>query len=505
MAGSIGVGTAGCGEGDDGTAGTGASGGSAGVSGGGGAGTAGRGGGGNGSGGRAGGGGVSGGAGGSAGESGGKGGSGGAGASGGGGLGGVSGNGTGGKGGMTAPAADCAPLPATSGMEIEVTPDMADDLAGIVRDAPQGAVISLSAGTYRMTGSGDAERRIRIVQDGVTLRGKTGDPSDVIIDGEYETEEMISISASDVVITDLTVMRAVHHPIHVTGGPDADVTGVVLHRLRLIDGGEQFVKINTSGATPNTYADDGIVSCSHFELTDEGRPMVVPDPGGCYTGGIDGHQARGWHVRQNTFVGIHCENGSLAEHAVHFWTASRDTLVERNTIVDCARGIGFGLGDGGGDDPDRAYVDDPYPGVGYVGHYDGVIRNNVIAISPGFEFFDTGIELEQARGTRVLHNTVIHPETAFASISHRFTNTQATLENNLVRNIRARDGSIASGDSNLESAPDELFVDVVGHDLHLVAGATAAIDQGVALPDVNDDIDGDLRGASAPDLGADER
>jgi hypothetical protein len=498
----LGGGAAACGEDGDGSGGTGAGAGTAGTSGGAGAGAGTGGASGNGGLGPTGG--VSGSASGSAGAGAGKGGRGGAGGSGAGGLGGASGSGTSGKGGMPA-GEDCAPLPAASGMEIEVTPDQADELPAIVRGAPPGAAILLAAGTYRMTGNGEAERRIQILAEGVTLRGATGEPSDVVIDGEYETEEMITVSASDVVITDLTVMRAVHHPIHVTGGADADVTGVVLHRLRVIDGGEQFVKINTSGATPNTYADDGVVSCSYFELTDAGRPMVVPEPGGCYTGGIDGHQARGWHVTSNTFTGIHCENGSLAEHAVHFWTASRDTLVERNTIVDCARGIGFGLGDGGGNDPERAYADDPYPGVGYVGHYDGVVRSNVIAVSPGFQFFDTGIELEQARGVRVLHNTVIHPETAFASISHRFGNTEATLENNLVRNIRARDGSTASGDSNLEAAPDSLFVDVAGHDLHLVESATAAIDQGVTLPDAGGDIDGEPRGASPPDLGADER
>jgi hypothetical protein len=312
------------------------------------------------------------------------------------------------------------------------------------------------------------------------------------------------VSASNVTIADLTIGRAVHHPIHVLGGPSDDTRGTRLMNLRIVDGGEQFVKINTSGAMPNTYADDGIVECSVFELTDDGRPHVVPDPGGCYTGGIDAHQARGWVVRGNTFLGIHCTNGSLAEHAIHFWTASRDTLVEQNTIIDCARGIGFGLGDGGGNPPDRAYADDPYPGVGYVGHYDGVIRNNVIAIHPTFEFFDTGIELEQARGTRVLHNTVIHPESAFASISHRFSNTVVTLENNLVRSIRVRDGSSAMGDSNLESAPDSLFSDISAHDLHLVAGASAAIDQGVRLNDAGNDIDGTPHDEGEPDLGADE-
>jgi len=436
-----------------------------------------------------------------------SGGTGGTGASGAGGTGmeaGQSGAGGAGTGGGGGGSELCAPLPAPTGNVIEVTASEAASLPSIVRDAPAGSTILLGDGTYRMTG-GESERRIQIISAGVTLRSASGVRDAVIIDGEYETQEIITVSASDVTLAHFTVMRAVHHPVHVTGGASADTTGVVLHDLHIVDGGEQFVKINTSGATPNTYTDAGVVSCSLFELTDAGRPEVVPDPGGCYTGGIDGHQARGWLVRDNVFRGIHCENGSLAEHAIHFWTASRDTIVERNTIIDCARGIGFGLGDGGGGDPDRAYVDDPYPGVGYVGHYDGVIRNNVIAITPGFTYFDTGIELEQARGTRVLHNTVIHPDTAFASISHRFPNTLVTLENNLVRTIRARDGSAASGDSNLEGAEDALFVDVAGHDLHLVPSAAAAIDQGVTLPDSGPDIDGDERSDGAPDLGADER
>lgn len=412
--------------------------------------------------------------------------------------------GSAGGAGADAGALGCEQLPEPSGEVIEVEPEQADELPEIVRDAPSGATIVLADGVYRMTGSDEASRRIQIVTEGVSLRGASGDPAQVVIDGEYRTEEIITVNASDVTIADLTIEHAVHHPIHVTGGPDGDVTGSVLHDLRILDGGEQFVKINTSGATPNTYTDDGIVECSHFELTDEGRPHVVPDPGGCYTGGIDGHQARGWVVRQNTFVGIHCENGSLAEHAIHFWTASRDTLVERNTIIDCARGIGFGLGDGGGGDPDRAYADDPYPGVGYVGHYDGVIRNNVIAISPGFAFFDTGIELEQARGARVLHNSIVHPESAFASISHRWGNTQVTIQNNLVLSIRARDGAQALSDHNLEGVPDDLFRDVSGHDLHLSPDAADAIDQGVELDDAGLDIDGEGHDAGPPDLGADE-
>jgi hypothetical protein len=408
------------------------------------------------------------------------------------------------EGGSSGAGSTCTALPAAVGTLIEVTPEDAGDLPEIVRDAPEGATILLADGTYRMPGAEEIDRRIQVVTPGITLRSRSGNRDAVILDGEYVTEEMISVSASDVTLADITLMRAIHHPIHVIGGPNGDISGVRLHNLKILDGGQQFVKVNTGGGRPNTYADDGILECSHLELTDAGRPMVATEPGGCYTGGIDAHQARGWVVRENTFTGIHCTNGSLAEHAIHFWSASRDTLVERNTIIDCARGVGFGLGDGGGNDPERAYADDPYPGVGYVGHYDGLIRNNVIATSPDFEFFDTGIELEQARGARVLHNTVIHGSAAFASISHRFENTQVRLENNLVKSIRARDGSTASGTSNLEQAPDELFVAAASLDFHLAASAAAAIDAGIELDDAGDDIDGTPHDAGAPDLGADE-
>jgi hypothetical protein len=125
---------------------------------------------------------------------------------------------------------------------------------------------------------------------------------------------------------------------------------------------------------------------------------------------------------------------------VHFWTGSRDTLVERNTIVDCARGIGFGLGER--TDWARRYPDQA--GQGYVGHYGGLIRNNlVVATRPGM---DTGIGLEQASGARVYHNTVYAGPGAtgyFSSLDYRFPNTFADLRNNLVTRITARNGATA--------------------------------------------------------------
>src|SRR5262249_6747725 len=147
----------------------------------------------------------------------------------------------------------------------------------------------------------------------------------------------VAISASDVTVADVTIRRATDHPIHAYTLSSVPVTGIRIHGVHIEDGGEQFIKINSGDQM--SWVDRGLVECSTFLLTPAGRPRIEPNPGGCYTGGIDAHGAQGWIVRHNRFEGIHCDNGGLAEHAIHFWTGSRDTLVENNVIVDCARGI----------------------------------------------------------------------------------------------------------------------------------------------------------------------
>jgi hypothetical protein len=226
---------------------------------------------------------------------------------------------------------------------------------------------------------------------------------------------------------------------------------------------------------------------------------VEPNPGGCYTGGIDTHGGWDWRVRFNTFKGIYCTNGSLAEHAVHFWSASRGTLVERNTIIDCARGVGFGLVQSGSS---RAYPDNPYPALGYIGHIDGIIRNNVIHAGPAAaRYFDTGIELAQAHGARVFHNTVVS-RPSFSSIDYRFANTSVTIQNNLTYRITRRDGARGTVDHNLSSTPAGYFKNAAGVDYHLRPGAAGAIDRGLVVKEAGLDMDGRPHDVGPPDYGA---
>ncbi len=404
---------------------------------------------------------------------------------------------------LAAPAAaqtgnPCVPLPPPAGAIIDVTPGQAGQLASIVSGAPAGSTIRLANGTYALGGA-----LLNLRAPGVTLRSLSGNAASVVLDNNYQGGDLVAVTASNVTVADLTVQRAFYHPIHIapSSGP---LTGTLVHNVRVIDPGEQGIKINPNAGF---YPDAGEIRCSRVELTDQGRPFIRNN---CYTGGIDGHQAQGWRVRDNVIAGFWCTTG-LSEHGIHFWTGSRDTLVERNVLRNNARGIGFGLGF---NTPGRTYPDAPCPGVTTAGHFRGVIRNNFVVVndprvfSQGSGGFDAGIALEQVCLAETSHNTVYSTQPPFSSIEWRWAGNAGRIANNLVsHNLRPRDGATATVAGNIQNGPPTLVVDLPGSgDLHLRIDAAAAIDQGIVLPPgtVDGDIDLDPRDV-APDVGADEQ
>lgn len=374
------------------------------------------------------------------------------------------------------PASACPRLPVASGPTVRVTPAEAKRLPAIVAGAEPGTTILLADGVYAV------DQTIRIRAERVALRSATGKPAAVVLDGGYRVGDLVDVDAGGATIAELTLRRSGWHLVHaVPPVGSAALAGLALYRLALVDASQQFVKINPNGGPGSV--DRGRLECSTLRLTAAGRPRVstvLP----CYTGGIDAHAARGWSVRLNRFSGIYCNEG-LAEHAVHFWVGSRDTLVERNVIVNCARGIGFGLGDRG--------------------HTGGVIRNNVV-VADGAAM-DTGIGLENADGARVYHNTVWVSRRVrghFSGIDIRFPGTSADVRNNLTTRITIRDGGHATVGANLERALGTLFVAPRRFDFHLRRSARAAIDRGEELAEAGLDVDGQARTSGRPDLGADE-
>ncbi|OQX15109.1 MAG: hypothetical protein BWK80_41235, partial [Desulfobacteraceae bacterium IS3] len=113
-----------------------------------------------------------------------------------------------------------------------------------------------------------------------------------------------------VTVSDMTLKQAKYHPIHVVATDNADVTDTIIKNVHIIDPGQQAIKINQNSAKTH-FADKGIISGCRIELTDAGRQKVFEINSSCYTGGVDGHQARGWEVRDNVIEGFWCEKGKV--------------------------------------------------------------------------------------------------------------------------------------------------------------------------------------------------
>jgi len=172
------------------------------------------------------------------------------------------------------------------------------------------------------------------------------------------------------------------------------------------------------------------------------------------------------------------------------WRGSRDTLVEGNSFVNCARGIMLGADD----------TISP-------SHSGGIVRNNFFfrsAAQPG----DVGIILSDSPNTQVINNTLVVSGSYGTPIELRYPGTSGGLvANNLLDGtIGIRDGGSATQSHNYVGAASTMFVNAASGDLHLSASALGAIDQGATLANVTDDWDGELRPqGNAYDIGADER
>jgi len=220
-----------------------------------------------------------------------------------------------------------------------------------------------------------------------------------------------------------------------------------------------LVKVNPVG----DGSDDGLLACSRLEYT-----TTAP---GEYTNGISAHDAHRWVVRDNAWYRIRTP-GDTPVPTILFWSASSDTVVERNLLVNCYQGIAFGNASHSSGD-----------------HSGGIVRNNFIYASMPH---DVVVEMVHAMGWLVAHNTalLLNPAPGLTScMEARFADSQGTFAYNLSNmGLRPdRDGAQGASTGNVTSAQSGWFVNPAGGDLHLVATATAAIDQAAPLARVSDD------------------
>ncbi len=317
----------------------------------------------------------------------------------------------------------------------------------------------------------------------VMIRSASGNREAVVIKGQGMTGDIgyvFKIASDDVTIADLTLGEVKFHPIQIHGEADADHT--IIHNVHIYDGEQQFIKGSYDHNSPEMWSDNAVVECSFFEYTARHSRQR-------YTGGIDTHHGVGWIVRDNEFRYIRSMTGGpTQDHTIHFWTSSADNIIERNTIVNCDRGIGFGELNG-------------------VLNSGGIIRNNMIYNDGGGMYNDVGIIVSSNPDVKIYHNTIYHNHDYPNAIEYRFADsTNADIRNNLTNKaITARDGASGTNENNVTYAQRSWFTDAAHGDLHLQYDVAAVINNGVDLAEVTTDIDLDERTPGSSDIGADEK
>lgn len=357
--------------------------------------------------------------------------------------------------------------------------------------------ILIADGTYRMTSG-----QLPIRREGVTVKSQSGVRENVVIQGQNGMnggviEFIFSLCADNITIQDMTLEDVGSHAVMVHGEAPCDADNATIRNLVIRDTFEQMIKGTPSNSDPDAfYTENGLVeNCLMYYTADFGPQY--------YIGGIDVHAGKDWIVRNNTFKNIRSsEMGAYAEHAIHFWSWSQGTISENNLIINCDRGIGYGLGNSG--------------------HTGGIIRNNILYHADLGEIGDedmgdAGIFLENSPDTQVYNNTIWFEHDYPNSIEYRFSvTTNALIANNLTnRSIRQRDGASATVTHNVETAISSWFTSLDPNDphdlfLHIKDNTvTEIIDQGTdAIPGIPSPFY-DFAGQTRPsgggiDIGADE-
>lgn len=313
-----------------------------------------------------------------------------------------------------------------------------------------------------------------ITASNMVFRSLSGNRDAVILTGHGMVDVAPAVEigmfvvGDNVTIADLTIRGVGNHGISVSGD------NLFVHNVKIQNTFEQMIKGTTSSSEGPA---DAIVQCSLFEYPAGIGPQY-------YIGGLDIHKGTNWIVRDNIFKNIASPSAAIAEHAIHFWDFTANNTIERNVIINCDRGIGFGLGSSPNDG--------------------GIIRNNMIYNNGAGIFNDVGIGLETSPNTKVYNNTIYiaYPN----AIEYRFAaSNNVNIVNNLTnKSIKSRDGGQATLSTNHVNAAASWFENISTGNLRLTSEIPTVTNHGTSLPDdVAVDIDQTIRPqGSAYDIGA---
>ena len=358
-----------------------------------------------------------------------------------------------------------------------------DELFSAIEFIAAGSTILLSEGNYKLP-------RTIVLQEkkNIIIRSAAGDPARVTLSGkgwdsEVKGDDILHIGHCEgITIADITFADCRSYGIKVEA--ENAPKDIRIYNCCFRNIGVRAIK-GSAGRDPNARAVRGSVSYCHFENT-----KIPPAHwlfGGDYISAIDMMALEDWTFSDNVFRNIKGRNGG-GRAAIFIWVRSRQVIVERNFIINCARGVAFG-------NPGQSTANVAGERLVYV--RDGIIRNNFITGGP-----DCGIELWYAEHVKVYNNSIWRPKRNWSRGIRIGTGTSNTdIVNNLVHGEIRFDGGQAQLRQNLTDRLEDYFVNPSSGNLALTQAATKAIDQGVSLSDVTEDIRRRPR-SGRPDLGA---
>jgi len=368
--------------------------------------------------------------------------------------------------------------------QAEVIPvSTVDELFQAVEHITVGGTILLGKGCYKL-------HRPIILQEkkNITIRSAAGNPATVTLSGkgwdsEVKGDDILLIGrCKGITIADITFADCRSYGIKVEAENAPEDIHIYNCRFRNI--GVRAIK-GSAGRDPNVRAVRGSVSYCHFENTKVPPAHWLFD--GDYISAIDMMALEDWTFSDNIFRNIKGRNGG-GRAAIFIWVRSRRVVVERNLIINCDRGVAFG-------NPGHSTANVAGERLVYV--RDGIIRNNFITGGP-----DCGIELWYAYHLKVYNNSIWRPRRNWNRGIRIGTGTSNTdIVNNLVHGEIIFDGGQAQLRQNFTGRLTDYFVNPTLGNLALTQAATEAIDQGVSLSDITDDIRQRPR-SGLPDLGA---
>ena len=361
-------------------------------------------------------------------------------------------------------------FPSEDGKEVINVSNVEELMATVYSTKEGNKVVVIEDGTYEVTD------RLWLTGNNLIYRSASGDRDKVILKGKGWDNSIgwiFGVAGKSFAVRDLSVGEVKYHGIQVHGELDAD--SFYVQNVRFFNIRQQMIKGSFDKNKPGMHCDYGVVENCLFEYTDNTSYQY-------YCGGIDIHHGINWVVRNSVFKNIYSPESSLTEGGIHFWNNSEGTIVENNIIINCDRGIMFGL--------------DSSP------HFGGIIRNNMIYVTR-----DVGIYLCYAQDTKVYNNTVYIGSGYPNAIEYRFPETSGVqITNNLTNKaITKRDNGSATVDNNITNAQSDWFIETTSGDLHLAKNIDEVIDKAVYLEEVEKDIDGDIREIDKSDIGADEK